>query len=41
MVVPESDLQGIHGNNERISLENVKRGARMLLEIVERVAVAE
>jgi acetylornithine deacetylase/succinyl-diaminopimelate desuccinylase-like protein len=41
MVVPESDLRGLHGNNERISVENVKRGTRLMLEVVQRVAVAE
>ncbi len=40
IMVPIEDDAGVHGNNERISVENVRRGARMMLEIVERVAGA-
>ena len=36
-VVPKEDEGGVHGNNERISVENVRRGTRMMLEIVQRV----
>lgn len=35
-VTPLEDQGGVHGNNERISVENMKRGTRMMLEIVRR-----
>jgi acetylornithine deacetylase/succinyl-diaminopimelate desuccinylase-like protein len=38
MLIPEDDENGVHGNNERISVENVRRGTAMLLEIVQMVA---
>ncbi len=31
------DLQGVHGNNENVSVENVRRGVRYLYKIVERI----
>ncbi len=34
-VIPVSDQGGVHGNDERISTENVMRGTRMMIEIVE------
>jgi len=37
-LIPEGDASGVHGNNERISIENLRRGAPILLEIVEAVA---
>ena len=37
LMIPMTDIGGYHGNNERISLENMNRGAQMLLEIVEQV----
>ncbi|HKK26520.1 MAG TPA: M20/M25/M40 family metallo-hydrolase [Gemmatimonadota bacterium] len=37
-LIPEADEHGVHGNNERISVENVRRGAAMMYEIVRRVA---
>ena len=37
LLVPAEDRAGVHGNNERISVENVKRGVRMHLEIVSQV----
>ncbi len=37
LLVPAADRAGMHGNNERISVENIKRGVRMNLEIVRRV----
>jgi acetylornithine deacetylase/succinyl-diaminopimelate desuccinylase-like protein len=37
MVVPRQDAGGLHGNNERISIENVRRGTRMMTEILLRV----
>jgi len=33
---PQADVGGVHGNNERISVENVRRGTAMLLRILER-----
>jgi acetylornithine deacetylase/succinyl-diaminopimelate desuccinylase-like protein len=36
--VPLEDSAGVHGNNERVSVENVRRGVTMLLEIVRRLA---
>ena len=39
VVIPIEDEGTIHGNNERISVENVRRGTAMMLEIVQRVAV--
>jgi acetylornithine deacetylase/succinyl-diaminopimelate desuccinylase-like protein len=37
-LIPVGDASGVHGNNERISIENLRRGAPILLEIVEAVA---
>ena len=37
-VVPVDDTAGYHGNNERISVENVDRGVDLLTEIVMEVA---
>lgn len=34
-ILPDEDLRGIHGNNERISVENMKRGPKILYEILE------
>ena len=36
-LIPIEDDGGVHGNNERVSVENVKRGTRMMLEIVQSV----
>lgn len=38
VVVPIEDEGTIHGNNERISVENMRRGVTMMLEIARRVA---
>jgi acetylornithine deacetylase/succinyl-diaminopimelate desuccinylase-like protein len=38
VVIPIGDEGTIHGNDERISVENVRRGTAMMLEIVRRVA---
>lgn len=38
VLIPEQDEAGIHGNNERLSLENIRRGTAMVLEIVQAVA---
>jgi len=40
MVTPLEDAGGVHGNNERVTVENVKRGTRMMLEIVRAVVEA-
>jgi acetylornithine deacetylase/succinyl-diaminopimelate desuccinylase-like protein len=37
-VVPLEDQAGVHGNNERISVENVRRGTQIFLEIVQELA---
>ncbi len=37
-LIPEADEGGTHGNNEQISMENVRRGTRVMLELVTRVA---
>jgi acetylornithine deacetylase/succinyl-diaminopimelate desuccinylase-like protein len=34
MVLPSEEYARIHGNDERISVENVERGTRMMLDIV-------
>ena len=38
-VIPQEDEGGVHGNNERISVENVRRGTAIMLEILRRFAV--
>ncbi len=37
IVVPKEDAAGIHGNNERVSVENIRRGVTMMLDIVGRL----
>ncbi|GMR13180.1 MAG: M20/M25/M40 family metallo-hydrolase [Gemmatimonadota bacterium] len=37
MVISQEDFPRAHGNNERVTVENVKRGTRMMLEIVRAV----
>jgi acetylornithine deacetylase/succinyl-diaminopimelate desuccinylase-like protein len=37
LLVPAQDAAGVHGNNERISVENVRRGTGIMREILERV----
>jgi acetylornithine deacetylase/succinyl-diaminopimelate desuccinylase-like protein len=37
MLVPAGDGGGVHGNNERISVENVKLGTRVMWELVQEV----
>jgi acetylornithine deacetylase/succinyl-diaminopimelate desuccinylase-like protein len=36
-LLPDDDLRGIHGNDERISVENMTRGPKMLYEIIEKL----
>ncbi len=38
IVIPASDESGVHGNNERISLENVRRGVLIMSEVLKAVA---
>jgi acetylornithine deacetylase/succinyl-diaminopimelate desuccinylase-like protein len=38
-LIPAGDEAGVHGNNERISVENVRRGVLMTRELVEQVAL--
>lgn len=38
LLVPVQDQAGVHGNNERVSIENVRRGAEIMRQILERVA---
>lgn len=37
-LIPKADQAGVHGNDERISVENVRRGTAMMLEILRRLA---
>ena len=39
-VIPGSDQGGVHGNNERISVQNVERGWRTMLDLLETIAVS-
>ena len=36
-LIPEADEAGVHGNNERISLANIRTGTQMMYEIVMRM----
>lgn len=36
-LLPDEDLKGIHGNDERISVENMQRGPKILYEILEKL----
>ena len=40
-VIPEADEAGTHGNNERISIDNIRKGTEVMLEIVRAVAAAK
>ena len=37
-VVPKVDRRGVHGNNERISIENMTRGTQVMIDLVEAFA---
>jgi acetylornithine deacetylase/succinyl-diaminopimelate desuccinylase-like protein len=37
-VIPDDDERGVHGNNERISVANVRKGTEMMVELVRAVA---
>ena len=39
-IIEEDELQKIHGNDERISLENVREGVRAYVELLRNVAGA-
>lgn len=39
-VIPGDQVTGVHGNNERISIANIRRGTTMMREIVEMVATS-
>jgi acetylornithine deacetylase/succinyl-diaminopimelate desuccinylase-like protein len=39
-VIDESELQRIHGNDERISLENLREGVRVYTEMLRDIAGA-
>jgi len=34
-VVPQSDFRGVHGNNERIGVDNLKQGTAALIELLQ------
>lgn len=34
-IIPDEDMRGIHGNDERISIENMHRGPKLLYEVLE------
>lgn len=36
-LLPLSDVQGVHGNDERISVENVRRGVAIMVEVLEAI----
>lgn len=38
-VIPSQDRAGVHGNDERISIQNVQRGVVVMLDLLERWAV--
>jgi len=40
-VIPDADEGGVHGNNERISVANVRKGTEMMVELVRAVAGAK
>jgi acetylornithine deacetylase/succinyl-diaminopimelate desuccinylase-like protein len=40
-LIPAAEESGVHGNNERISVENIKRGTSMMLEMVQLVAARQ
>ena len=36
-VIPDAEESGVHGNNERISIENIRKGTAMMVEILRAV----
>jgi len=39
-VIPEAEEGGVHGNNERISIENIRKGTAMMVDLVRGVVSA-
>jgi acetylornithine deacetylase/succinyl-diaminopimelate desuccinylase-like protein len=37
-LIPEAEESGVHGNNERISVDNIRKGTAIMLELVRAVA---
>lgn len=37
LLVPVEDQAGVHGNNERVSIENVRRGTDIMQQVLERI----
>ena len=37
-LIPQSDRSGVHGNNERISVENLREGFLMMWDVVREIA---
>lgn len=37
MLIPDADGAGVHGNNERISIDNVRTGTRLMRDVVEEI----
>ena len=40
VATPQADASGVHGNDERVTEQNVRRGVAMTLEIVRRFAAS-
>jgi acetylornithine deacetylase/succinyl-diaminopimelate desuccinylase-like protein len=40
-VIPQADESGVHGNNERISIENMRTGTQMMVEIVKMMVTGQ
>jgi acetylornithine deacetylase/succinyl-diaminopimelate desuccinylase-like protein len=38
-LIPEAETSGTHGNNERISIENIRKGTSVMLEVVSAVVI--
>jgi len=40
ILIPVADEGGVHGNDERLSIENIRKGTAMMVDLVKRVAGA-
>ena len=40
-LIPEAEEGGVHGNDERISIENIRKGTAMMVELVKGVVGAK
>jgi acetylornithine deacetylase/succinyl-diaminopimelate desuccinylase-like protein len=40
-VIPAADESGVHGNNERISIDNIRKGTAMMVDLVRGVATTK